>query len=80
MVTSFEREVKHRASIKANAHVSEDTVLTRAFKYQDLGDAGKVNKRQFVDAVINLGVFSFGRDVGFVPSGYRQGVRVLRSE
>ena len=45
---SFEKELKHRLNMKSNPHLSEEAILLKAFKYFDLSNTGKTNKKQFI--------------------------------
>jgi Ca2+-binding EF-hand superfamily protein len=62
-LTSFERELRSRTAVKSSPHLSEEAVLVRGFKYFDLTDQGRVNKRNFIQAVKGLGVVNFAEDV-----------------
>lgn len=62
-IQRFEKELVNRASVKANAHVTEETILNKAFKHFDQNDSGHIPKRSFINSVLNIGVTSFSQDV-----------------
>jgi Ca2+-binding EF-hand superfamily protein len=52
----FETELKAKLHQKANFQISEESVLTRAFKYFDLDNSGAVNFEEFKKAIEKIGV------------------------
>ena len=50
--------------MKSSPHLTEENALLRSIKYFDLGDTGRLNKRQFVKAMLGLGIASFTESVG----------------
>lgn len=52
----FESELRLKIQQKATAHVSEETVMLRAFKYFDLDNSGNVSLEEWVKAIEKTGV------------------------
>ena len=75
---SFERELKNKVAVRSTAHVSEETVLVRAFKHFDQNDSGHLPKRSFINSVLNIGVTNFSQDVRSLQPATRTRLRVLR--
>ena len=59
----FEAELKQKLQSKSTPHLSEETVLLKAFKYFDLNNNGTVEPDEWVKAIDRLGVTSIGADV-----------------
>lgn len=52
----FEQELIQKLQQKSTPHVSEETVLMRAFKYFDLDNSGQVSFEEWVKAIEKIGV------------------------
>ena len=52
----FENDLREKLTQKSTAHMSEETVLLRAFKYFDLDNSGCVSLNEWVKAVEKVGV------------------------
>jgi Ca2+-binding EF-hand superfamily protein len=52
----FENELREKLTQKSTAHMSEETVLLRAFKYFDLDNSGCVSLNEWVKAIEKIGV------------------------
>jgi hypothetical protein len=60
---AFEKELKFRLTQKTKASQPEDATLLKNFRYYDLSGYGKVNREQFYQALIKIGVNSFDKSV-----------------
>ena len=58
----FENELRLKIQQKATAHVSEETVLLRAFKYFDLDNSGNVSLEEWLKAIEKTGVVVENRE------------------
>ena len=61
--TAFERELRLKLNQKTTAKIPEDAVLLRNFKYFDLNNNGRVDKKEFVKVITKIGVNSFDPQV-----------------
>lgn len=61
--TAFERELRLKLNQKATAKIPEDAVLLRNFKYFDLNNNGRVDRKEFVKVITKIGVNSFDPQV-----------------
>ncbi|OMJ76707.1 hypothetical protein SteCoe_23868 [Stentor coeruleus] len=52
----FETELLQKLQQKSTAHISEETVLMRSFKYFDLDNSGAVSYEEWVKAIEKIGV------------------------
>lgn len=60
--SQFENELRLKIQQKATAHVSEETVLLRAFKYFDLDNSGNVSLEEWLKAIEKTGVVVESRE------------------
>lgn len=60
---AFEKELRFKLTQKTKANHPEDTTLIRHFKYYDLYNTGKVNKDQFCQTIIKVGVNTLDQSV-----------------
>ena len=58
----FEKELKNKLSLKASGHISEETVLLKAFKYFDLDNSGMCSMDEFLKAIMKIGITGFSEE------------------
>ena len=58
----FEKELRTRLNQKSTAHMSDETVLLKAFKYFDLDNSGTVSLQEWLKALERIGFNSLEND------------------
>lgn len=51
----FEKELKTKLNQKSTAHMSDESVLLKAFKYFDLDNSGAVSQKEWLKALERIG-------------------------
>ena len=59
IIKSFEKEIKHKLSIKTNNNQSEENLLLKTFKYFDLSGDNEIELEDFIKAMAKVGISGF---------------------
>ncbi len=59
---NFEKELRVKIQQKLKGRETEESFLTKAFKFMDISGSGKVNFSQFSGAIARMG-FALGNEV-----------------
>ena len=65
---NFERELKVKIQQKLKGRETEESFLSKSFKFMDISGSGKVNFQQFVGAIGRMG-FAMDQSVGNGATG-----------
>jgi hypothetical protein len=60
---AFEKELKFKLTQKTKANQPEDATLIKHFRYFDLNNAGSLNRDQFWQAILKIGINNFDKTV-----------------
>ena len=58
----FEKDLRSKLNQKSTAHMSDETVLLKAFKYFDLDNSGAVSQKEWLKALERIGFNSLNTE------------------